>query len=117
MEYRTVGALESHGLAEPIFAHGGTNSACEFRFEGRSFVLDYGALTNGRVNFVYPQHELVADFAERFVAGGGEIRFGVRALKVEQVADGATVSAVADRSGEQVQIRCQLIAGCDGARQ
>jgi p-hydroxybenzoate 3-monooxygenase len=114
MEYRTVRALESHGLAEPILEHGGTNSVCEFRFEGQSFVLDYGALTGGRVNFIYPQHELVAAFAERFVAGGGEIRFAVRALKVEQAADAATVSAVAE-SGEQVQIRCQFVAGCDGA--
>jgi p-hydroxybenzoate 3-monooxygenase len=115
MEYRTVRALESHGLAEPIFAHGGTNSVCEFRVEGQSLVLDYGALTGGRVNFIYPQHELVATFAERFVAGGGQIRFGVRALQFEQSADGATVSGVAG-SGEQVEVRCQFVAGCDGAR-
>ena len=73
-------------------------------------------LRAGVVNFIYPQHELVAALAERFVAGGGEIRFGVRALKVEQVADGATVSAVVDGSGERVQIRCRFVAGCDGAR-
>ena len=116
MEYRTVRALESHGLAEPILAHGGTNSVCEFRFEGRSLALDYGALTGGRVNFIYPQHELVAAFAERFVASGGEIRFGVRALKVQQIADGATVSAVVDGSGEHMQVRCRFVARCDGAR-
>jgi p-hydroxybenzoate 3-monooxygenase len=116
IEDRTVRALESHGLAEPIFAHGGTNSVCEFRFEGQSFVLDYGALTGGRGNYIYPQHELVAAFAERFVADGGEIRFGVRAFKVEQDGDGATISAVDTESGDQVQVRCRFVAGCDGAR-
>ena len=54
IEDRTVRALELHGLAEPILLHGGTNGVCEFRFEGRSLVLDYGALTGGRGSFIYP---------------------------------------------------------------
>jgi len=116
IEDRTVRALEAHGLAEPILIHGGTNSVCEFRFEGQSCVLDYGALTGGRGSFVYPQHELVAWLAERFVGNGGEIQFGVRAIKVEQVADAATVFAVAEKTGQPVQIRCEFLAGCDGAR-
>jgi p-hydroxybenzoate 3-monooxygenase len=116
IEYRTVRALESHGLAGPILEHGGTNSVCEFRVERQSIVLDYGALTGGRCNYVYPQHELVAAFADRFVAGGGEIHFGVGAVEVEQVADGATVAAVLEASGEQMQVRCRFVAGCDGAR-
>jgi p-hydroxybenzoate 3-monooxygenase len=116
IEHRTVRALESHGLAEPILVHGGTNSVCEFRFEGRSFALEYGALTGGRGNFIFPQHQLVAAFAGQFVAGGGEIRFGVGAFKVVQVADWATVSGVEAASGDQVQVRCRFVAGCDGAR-
>jgi p-hydroxybenzoate 3-monooxygenase len=116
IEDRTVRALEAHGLAEPILLHGGTNSVCEFRFEGRSFVLDYGALTGGRGSFIYPQHELVAWLAQRFLGNGGEIHFGVHAVKVEQLSDAATVLAVADKSGQPVQVRCQFVAGCDGAR-
>jgi p-hydroxybenzoate 3-monooxygenase len=116
IDYRTVRALEPHGLAEPILTHGGTNSVCEFRFEGQSFVLDYGALTGGRANFIYPQHELVAWFSDRFMGGGGDIRFGVRALDVEQDADGATVFAVREEYGERVSVRSRFVAGCDGAR-
>ena len=116
IEHRTVRALEAHGLAEPILVHGGTNNVCEFRFEGRSFVLDYGALTGGRGSFIYPQHDLVAWLAKRFVRNGGEIHFGLRAVRLEQLADGATVSAVAETSGQQVHVRCEFVAGCDGAR-
>jgi hypothetical protein len=36
------------GLAEPILLQGAKNNAFEFWFEGRSFTLDYGALTGGR---------------------------------------------------------------------
>ena len=84
LEHRTVQWLDSVGLAEPILQHGGTASVCEFRLERHSFVLDYGVVTGGRGSFTDPQHELVAAFAERFVAAGGEIRFGLLGEKVEQ---------------------------------
>jgi p-hydroxybenzoate 3-monooxygenase len=116
IEDRTVRALESHGLAQPILERGKTNRVCEFRFEGRSFVLDYGALTGGHGSFIYPQHELVAWLAERYVANGGEIHYGIHTLQVEQLAEDATVLAVAEESGERVQVRCRFVAGCDGAR-
>jgi hypothetical protein len=57
---------------------GGSASVCEFRPEERSFVLEYGELAGGCGNFIYPQHELVAVFAERLVGAGGDIRFGLR---------------------------------------
>jgi p-hydroxybenzoate 3-monooxygenase len=116
IEHRTVQLLNSQGLAEPIQLHGGTASVCEFRLERHSFVLDYGGLTGGRGNFIYPQHELVAAFAERFVAAGGEIRFGLRGSTVEQDDDNVIVSAVADATSEHVRVQCRFVAGCDGAR-
>ncbi|MGZ4288298.1 MAG: FAD-dependent monooxygenase [Solirubrobacteraceae bacterium] len=48
IEYRTVQLLDAEGLADPILDHGSTNGVCEFRCEGRSYALDYGALTGGR---------------------------------------------------------------------
>ena len=116
IEYRTVALLDAHGLAEPILAHGGANNACEFRFERQALVLDYGELTGGRGHFIYAQHELVAALLERFVAGGGEIRFGVRVTGVEQRDETVIVSAAAQASGEPVSVGCKFVAGCDGAR-
>jgi p-hydroxybenzoate 3-monooxygenase len=57
----------------------------------------------------------VAWLAERFVCNGGEIHFGVSAVKLEQLADAVTVFAV-DETSEPLQVRCQFVAGCDGAR-
>lgn len=115
IEHRTVQLLDAHGLAEPILLHGGSNNACEFRVEGQSFVLEYGELTGGCGHYIYPQHELVSAFTERLLAAGGEIRFGVRVTGVDQGDDMATVSAVAEASGEQVRVGCHFVAGCDGA--
>jgi p-hydroxybenzoate 3-monooxygenase len=116
IEHRTVELLAAHGLAESILAYGGANNSCEFRFEGQAFVLEYGELTGGRGHFIYAQHELVAALAERFIAGGGEIRFGVRVTGVERSDGAEIVSAVAEPSGEPLRIGCKFAAGCDGAR-
>jgi len=116
IEHRTVRLLDSHGLAEPIWTHGAPNSTCEFHADGRSFVLDYGELTGGRGHFIYPQHELVSAFAQRFLAAGGEIRFGARVTGVEQARDAATVSAAVEPNGEQLRVGCDFVAACDGAR-
>jgi p-hydroxybenzoate 3-monooxygenase len=113
---RFVQLLDAQGLAEPILAYGGANSACEFRFEGHAFVLEYGELTGGHGHFIYAQHELVAALAQRFIAGGGEIRFGVGVTGIEQTNEAQIVSTVADPGGEPVRIGCKFVAGCDGAR-
>jgi p-hydroxybenzoate 3-monooxygenase len=113
IEHRTIQLLDEHDLAEPILTHGGANNVCEFRFEGRAFVLEYGALTGDRGHFIYAQHELVAVLADRLIASGGEIRFGVQVTGAEQSAEGATVSGVA--AGEAVRIECDFVAACDGA--
>lgn len=116
IESRTAPLLDAQGLAESILAYGRANNACEFRFEGQAFVLEYGELTGGRGHFIYAQHELVAALTERFIAGGGKIRFGVRVTGVDQSGDAEIVSAVAEPGGELVHIGCKFVAGCDGAR-
>ena len=108
--------LDAHGLAEPILTNGRANNACEFRFEGQSFVLEYGELTGGRGHFIYAQHELLAALTRRFLEAGGEIRFGVCVTGVAQSDEMATVSAVDRASGEQMRVGCQIVVGCDGAR-
>jgi p-hydroxybenzoate 3-monooxygenase len=116
IEHRTVQLLDAHGLAEPILAHAGRNNECEFRFEERAFLLEYGELTGGRGHFIYAQHELVAALVQRVIAAGGEIRFGVRVTGIDQSDEAAIVSAVAEPDGEPVRVGCKFVAGCDGAR-
>jgi p-hydroxybenzoate 3-monooxygenase len=114
IELRTVELLEPYGLAGTILERGAKNGVCEFRADGESFVLDYGALCGGRGHYVYPQQELVGDWVESLVARNGEIRFGVRAVGVAQDAQSAVVTAVSAR-GESTTIRCEAVACCHGA--
>jgi p-hydroxybenzoate 3-monooxygenase len=115
IEHRTVELLRPHGLADPIVGHGRRMGTCEFRADGEAFVLDYAGLSGGRGHYIYPQHELVADWAGQLLAAGGDLRFGVEATGIEQSEDRAVVSAVHSAAGEPVTIECEAVAVCEGA--
>ena len=115
IEHRTVELLRPYGLADPVLGRGRRVGVCEFRADGRALVLDYAALCGGRGHYIYPQHELVADWAEQRVAAGGDLRFGVEVTGAAQSADGAVVSAVRRASGESVTVECEAVLVCDGA--
>ena len=115
IEHRTVELLKPHGLAEAILSRGTRIGTCEFRADGEAFVLDYAALCDGREHYIYPQQELVGDWAEELLTAGGDIRFGVRATAVEQREDGVAVSAVDVATGASLTVECEAVACCDGA--
>ena len=113
IEWRNKLLLEEVGLASRMLAEGTGHGHCEFRTFASSFVFDYAALTGGRMHWVYPQHELVDDMAAAFLAAGGDLRGGLECVGV--LDHDEPVAAVPRReSGEEVELRCELLAGCDG---
>lgn len=115
IEHRTVELLRKHKLADAILERGSRSGVCEFRADREALVLDYAALCGGRGHHIYPQQELVADWVERLLAAGSELRFGVRATGVEQDEEGARVSVEVLASGVVESIECELVVCCDGA--
>jgi p-hydroxybenzoate 3-monooxygenase len=115
IEHRTVELLKAHGLADSIVERGTRVGSCEFRVDGRAFVLDYAALCEGRCHAIYPQQELVGDWVELLLAAGGDIRFGVRAVGVAAGEAGAAVTATDVATGAARTLDCDLVACCDGA--
>lgn len=115
IEHRTVELLKAHGLAETILARGTRIGMCEFRAEGETFVLDYAALCGGRGHYIYPQQELVGDWAEQLLAAGGDVRFGVEATRIEQDGARVIVDALDSSTGSELTIECEVVACCDGA--
>ena len=115
IEHRTVQLLQPHGLAEPIVGAGRRVGTCEFRADGQAFVLDYAKLCGGRGHYIYPQHELVADWAGQLLAAGGDLRFGAEATGLAQSGDGAVVTAVCGTARQPVTVECEAVAVCAGA--
>lgn len=115
MDYRTVELLKAVGVAPSILRFDHTNYCCEFRTPEESVVFDYGTLTGGRPHYVYPQHELVGRLCDALVTVEGDVRFGTEVTALTRDDDGITLSTN-DAVGEAGSIRCQAVAGCDGAR-
>jgi p-hydroxybenzoate 3-monooxygenase len=115
LEHRTVELLRASGLAETILGRGRQIGTCEFCADGEAFVLDYGTLCGGRGHYIYPQHELVGDWAGQLLAAGADVRFGIRAAGIEEREDGVSVQAEAVSAGATLTIECEVVACCDGA--
>jgi p-hydroxybenzoate 3-monooxygenase len=116
IEQRAVDALRPFGLADAINGRGGRNGICEFRIDGQVIVCDYGAASDdGQGHYIYPQQELVGDWADALVAKGGQIRFGVKVVDVAENETNVEVRGVAAANGEPFTVRAEAVVACDGA--
>ncbi|MET9085923.1 4-hydroxybenzoate 3-monooxygenase [Streptomyces sp. NPDC004237] len=117
IEEWAVRGLERRGLAENLLARAQAHSLCEFRFAGERFRFDYHELTDHH-HYVYPQPLLVTDLVREYAdVRGGDIRFGVRDVTLHDLeSDRPAVSYTEPGTGERHVLRCEFVAGCDGAR-
>ncbi|MFF8731440.1 4-hydroxybenzoate 3-monooxygenase [Streptomyces sp. NPDC015171] len=117
IEEWAVRGLEQRGLAGRLVERAERHSECEFRFDGHGYRFAYTELT-GRHHWIYPQPALVTDLVREYAdARGGEIRFGVRDVRLHDLdSDRPAVSYTDPDSGERRLVRCDFVAGCDGAR-
>ncbi|MFI2763728.1 4-hydroxybenzoate 3-monooxygenase [Streptomyces echinatus] len=117
IEEWAVRGLERRGLAGRLLERAERHSECEFRFDGRGHRFSYTELT-GRHHWIYPQPLLVTDLVREYAdVRGGEIRFGVRDVRLHDLdSDRPAVSYTDPDTGERRLVRCDFVAGCDGAR-
>ncbi|GGY99925.1 4-hydroxybenzoate 3-monooxygenase [Streptomyces olivaceoviridis] len=117
IEERVVRGLEQRGLAGDLPKRAERHTECEFRFDGRGHRFAYTELT-GYHHWVYPQPLLVTDLVREYAdVRGGEIRFGVRDVRLHDLdSDRPAVSYTDPDSGERHLVTCEFVAGCDGAR-
>lgn len=117
LEERVVRGLEQRGLADTLLERARLHTECEFRFAGERFRLSYTELTEHH-HYFYPQPLLVTDLVREYAdVRGGAIRFGVRDVRVHDLdTDQPSVSYVDAETGQREEVRCDFVAGCDGAR-
>ncbi|POX58584.1 4-hydroxybenzoate 3-monooxygenase [Streptomyces sp. Ru62] len=117
IEERAVRGLERRGLAGDLSKHAERHTECEFRFDGRGHRFAYTELT-GHHHWVYPQPLLVTDLVREYAdVRGGDIRFGVRDVRLHDLdSDRPAVSYTDPDSGQRHLVTCDFVAGCDGAR-
>ncbi|WP_197679852.1 4-hydroxybenzoate 3-monooxygenase [Microlunatus soli] len=117
LEECVVRGLERRGLAADLLRHAVRQTTCEFRVEGERLRFDFGELT-GQHHWVYPQPRLVTDLVAEYAdVRGGEIVFGVADVELTgtDTAD-PQVSYTDAETGRRRLLRCDFVAGCDGAQ-
>ena len=112
LEQGTVDLLIETGLGERLQREGMRHGGIHLCFEGRRHRIDFEELTGGRAITVYGQNEVVKDLIAARCATGRPLYFEVDHVSV---ADFDSAPRIAFRTeGEECEIDCDFIAGCDG---
>jgi p-hydroxybenzoate 3-monooxygenase len=90
--------------------HAGINIA----FEGRLERIDFPRYTRGKSVMVYGQTEITHDLMQAHIdEAGGLVHYEAPALRVEDC-ETARPRIVYEQNGEQKELVCDFVAGCDG---
>lgn len=115
LEHRSVALLTRHGLAERLLATAERHGTCELRVDGRRYRIPYSDLCAGKTHYVYPQQEVVKDLIAAFLRGGGPLLFEAAEVTITDLESARPGLTWIDPAGRQHLVRCDFIAGCDGA--
>ncbi len=113
LEQGTVNILNDSGVGERMRRQGLIHHGIELSFSGRRRRIDMRELTGGRAITVYGQTEVVKDLIQARLDAGGQIFFEVENVSVHDF-DAETPRIRFRKDGEEHEIACDFIAGCDG---
>jgi p-hydroxybenzoate 3-monooxygenase len=113
LEQGTVDLLREIGVGERLQREGLVHDGIELQFQGRRHRIDFPALTGGRRITVYGQQEVVKDLIAARLATGRPLLFEVDDVSVHDF-DSDSPLIRYRHDGEDVELRCDFIAGCDG---
>src|SRR3954465_4835211 len=114
LEQGTVDLMTEIGAGERLKREGFVHHGVELRFAGRGHRIDLYALTGGRAITVYAQHEVLKDLIKLRLATGGQIHFEAKATGLEDVTSETPKVRFTTKEGEDKELACDFIAGCDG---
>ncbi len=112
LEHPTVELLRALDLADRLDREALIHHGVALAYEGHRHRIDFVDLT-GKFITVYGQQEVVKDLIAARLARGGEIRFEVEDVRVEDVETARPVIRFRHDGAEQ-ELHCDVIAGCDG---
>ena len=113
LEQGAVDVLTEAGVADRLHRESMRHHGVELRFGGRGHRIDFAELTPGRSIFVYGQQEVVKDLIKARLAYQGPLLFEVGDVAVHDI-DTRTPAITFTHEGQQVELACDVVAGCDG---
>ncbi len=113
LEQWTVDMMIQMGVGERLQKQGLRHEGLYFSFQGERHHINMADLTNGKAITVYGQNEVVKDLMDHRAAIGRPLLFEVSDVAVEQIESNRPRIRF-QHQGEQREIECDFIAGCDG---
>lgn len=113
LEQGTVDLLNELGIGGRMAREGLLHHGFYLQFGGERHRIDMHALTGGRAITVYGQQEVVKDLIAARLAQGAPLLFEVADITLHDL-EGERPRVRFRHGGEQHELSCDYIAGCDG---
>jgi p-hydroxybenzoate 3-monooxygenase len=113
LEQGTVDLLIETGVGKRLQREALTHHGIELRFNRRGHRIDFNDLTGGKTVTIYAQQEVIKDLVAARLEAGLPLIFEASDVSVHGF-DGANPSIRYRVAGEEQELHCDYIAGCDG---
>ncbi len=113
LEQGTVDLIEELGLGARMRRECMVDKALDIRFEQGNIHVDLPGLSGGKVVHIYGQQEVVKDLVAARLAVADPLLFEAEVIALRDL-DSTKPSIRYRLDGEERELQCDLIAGCDG---
>jgi p-hydroxybenzoate 3-monooxygenase len=113
LEQGTVDLLIDMGVGHRLEREGLVHHGVELRFGGEGHRIPFDELTGGRGITIYGQQEVVKDLIAARLEVGAPLEFDVEDVRPVGI-DTESPALRYRHGGEERELRCEVIAGCDG---
>jgi p-hydroxybenzoate 3-monooxygenase len=113
LEQGTVDLLRDVGLGQRMDVEGLEHGGIYLQFGGERHHLDFVDLV-GRSVTIWAQTEIVKDLIKARLVAGAELHFETTDVSIADLDSTAPTLRFAEKSGRRHEVRCDVIAGCDG---
>ncbi len=115
LEQGSVDLLVQTGVSDRVLRDGCEHRGIELAFAGERRRIDFAGLVGASAQ-LYPQTDVFIDLADARARDGGDVRFGVRDVEVDDLTSDSPVVRFTDADGARVELRCDYLVGADGSR-
>jgi p-hydroxybenzoate 3-monooxygenase len=115
LEQDSVRLLVESGVSDRVLRDGYRHEGIELGFGGERHRIDFAELVGAAVQ-LYPQTDVFIDLADARERDGGDVRFGVTDVAVQDVESDEPGIIFTDAGGRAHEVRCRHLVGADGSR-
>ncbi|MGQ4596816.1 4-hydroxybenzoate 3-monooxygenase [Nocardia sp. R6R-6] len=115
LEQDSVDLLVDTGVSDRVHRDGHRHDGIELAFGGGGHRIDFQGLV-GASTQLYPQTDVFVDLADARQRDGGDVRFAVTDVSVDDLTTDAPVLRFTDAHGIDHEIRADFLVGADGSR-